>query len=301
MITIIVLLILAGVTVATLTGDNGLLQKATTAKQENEEAKELELIKLAVSSAQVAGEGTLTTDNLNNELKSNFGDNKLVTELSEGWIYKTNNNYKIDKSGNIEQYEILVPDKYKQLEYIESKGNQHIDTGVKLDYNSGVDFSAVCNEGSQGVFFSSGSYYKENVLFIRLEINNNIFSYYNGIQAGVWNYSENAILPMKYNISMRNRQLIVNNRIKYNEVALNSGECDSNCSIMACKGKYYFFKIYNDNELIRNFIPCYCVDSVTDANDNVCQSGTVGMYDIVEGKFYKNLTGAGNFIKGPEL
>ena len=45
-ITIIVLLILAGVTVATLTGDNGLLQKSTSAKQDNEDSKELELIKL---------------------------------------------------------------------------------------------------------------------------------------------------------------------------------------------------------------------------------------------------------------
>ena len=37
-ITIIVLLILAGVTIATLTGDNGLLQKASSAKQSNKEA-----------------------------------------------------------------------------------------------------------------------------------------------------------------------------------------------------------------------------------------------------------------------
>lgn len=71
-ITIIVLLILAGVTIATLTGDNGLLQKATTAKQDNEDSKELELIKLSVSAAQVAGKGTITTENLNNELKSNL-------------------------------------------------------------------------------------------------------------------------------------------------------------------------------------------------------------------------------------
>lgn len=54
-ITIIVLLILAGVTIVTITGDNGLLQKSKSLKQENEEAKELELIKLAVSAAQLTG------------------------------------------------------------------------------------------------------------------------------------------------------------------------------------------------------------------------------------------------------
>ena len=57
---------MAGVTIVTLTGDNGLLQKATTAKEANEEAKELELIKLAVSAAQVAGEGKLTKNNIEN-------------------------------------------------------------------------------------------------------------------------------------------------------------------------------------------------------------------------------------------
>ena len=50
-ITIIVLLILAGVTIATLTGDNGLLQKATMAKQKNEEGTAKEKVQLAWTSA----------------------------------------------------------------------------------------------------------------------------------------------------------------------------------------------------------------------------------------------------------
>ena len=88
-ITIIILLILAGVSIAILTDDNGLLKKAEIAKQENEEAKELELMKLAVSSAQAAGEGTLTTENLSNELKANLNDNNItIKEEANGWVYK---------------------------------------------------------------------------------------------------------------------------------------------------------------------------------------------------------------------
>ena len=122
-ITIIVLLILAGVTIATLTGDNSLLQKATTAKQENEQAKELELIKLAVSAAQVAGEGTITTENLNNELQANLNDtNTTATEIKGGWSYKS---YKIETNGNVYN---LLPEEYQQLAYIESTGAQWIDT-----------------------------------------------------------------------------------------------------------------------------------------------------------------------------
>ena len=43
-ITIIVLLILAGVTIATLTGDNGILTKAVTAKENTEKASTKERI-----------------------------------------------------------------------------------------------------------------------------------------------------------------------------------------------------------------------------------------------------------------
>ena len=46
-ITIIVLLILAGVTIATLLGDNGVLTKATEAKNEQADATVEEAIKLA--------------------------------------------------------------------------------------------------------------------------------------------------------------------------------------------------------------------------------------------------------------
>lgn len=51
-ITITVLLILAGVTVATLTGDNGLLQKAGQAKIASEQANLEEEVQLALIEGQ---------------------------------------------------------------------------------------------------------------------------------------------------------------------------------------------------------------------------------------------------------
>ena len=48
-ITIIVLLILAGVSIAMLTGENGILNKATTAVDESEKAEAEETLKLAVA------------------------------------------------------------------------------------------------------------------------------------------------------------------------------------------------------------------------------------------------------------
>ena len=45
-ITIVVLLILAGVTIATLTGDNGIITRANEAKEATEKAKQDELARL---------------------------------------------------------------------------------------------------------------------------------------------------------------------------------------------------------------------------------------------------------------
>ena len=50
---IIVLLILAGVTIATLTGENGILTRATEAKEKTQEGEDIENIKLAISESNI--------------------------------------------------------------------------------------------------------------------------------------------------------------------------------------------------------------------------------------------------------
>ena len=66
-ITIIVLLILAGVVITTLTGDNGILGKAKTAKTTNDEEKVKEQIKIAVMGSY-GKDGELNYDDLTKNL-----------------------------------------------------------------------------------------------------------------------------------------------------------------------------------------------------------------------------------------
>ena len=68
-ITIIVLLILAGVSLAMLTGNNGILTQAGKAKEKTAAAKTEELVRLSVSDALIAGNGTVNLDELNNGLE----------------------------------------------------------------------------------------------------------------------------------------------------------------------------------------------------------------------------------------
>ena len=72
-----------------------MLQKTTTAKEETEKAKELELIELAVGAAKIDGEGTITTENLNNELQAIFNNNKIVTgdEMTDYYMYEAGEKY----------------------------------------------------------------------------------------------------------------------------------------------------------------------------------------------------------------
>ena len=67
-ITIIVLLILAGVTIATLTGENGILTKAQEASEKTKQANAEEQVQLAVVGS-MGTDGILNLENLNKELE----------------------------------------------------------------------------------------------------------------------------------------------------------------------------------------------------------------------------------------
>ena len=79
-ITIIVLLILAGVSIAMLTGQNGILTQAQNAKNETEEAQDKEKISLAVSEAQIGNNGyqKLNTNNLQEAINNQFERRKVI-------------------------------------------------------------------------------------------------------------------------------------------------------------------------------------------------------------------------------
>lgn len=68
-ITIIVLLILAGVTIATLTGDNGILNQAGKAKDKTTEAESIERVQVEVAGS-FGNDGKIDVDELNENLKN---------------------------------------------------------------------------------------------------------------------------------------------------------------------------------------------------------------------------------------
>ena len=103
-ITIIVLLILAGVSIAMLTGENGILTQAQRTKEQTSIAEEKEQIALAYNAAIAKKQSTdITAKELDDELKANDagadatedGENIKVT------FEESKREYIIDKNGNI--------------------------------------------------------------------------------------------------------------------------------------------------------------------------------------------------------
>ena len=109
-ITIIVLLILAGVTIATLTGDNGILTKAGDAKTSTEIGDEKEKVELsAVGALAKDNGGEIKREYLNDELTSYIGTEGTDYTLSETapFVVKyldSGRSYVIDENGNVSEY-----------------------------------------------------------------------------------------------------------------------------------------------------------------------------------------------------
>jgi len=109
-VTIIVLLILAGISIAMLTGNNGILTQATNAEKETGIAKEKEIISLAVSDAQIKDDGYEKLNKTNLQEAINKYTENLDTKVMDNndgsftvLFNSTNRMYKIDNNGNISE------------------------------------------------------------------------------------------------------------------------------------------------------------------------------------------------------
>ncbi len=109
-ITIIVLLILAGVTIAMLTGENGILNKATGAVSDTEKATAEEAIKMEVYNNIATNEGTFdlttftsitTNSDYNYVVGTATGNKKDVTVTGKGKDSKSIGTWSVDDKGDI--------------------------------------------------------------------------------------------------------------------------------------------------------------------------------------------------------
>ena len=100
-ITIIILLILAAVTIAALSGDNGILSNAAKAKQETEKADILEQIRLDIYGEMADNNGTDPTEADIERIADNYGDISGSTFMMQKQIKQQK--YQLDSQYRIKQ------------------------------------------------------------------------------------------------------------------------------------------------------------------------------------------------------
>lgn len=250
-------------------------------------------------------------DNLTNfltdvatSIKAKTGDSSLIPasqfdtkiagittgKLSNEEYTKANNDLDNILSGN----ENALPNEYQEVEYIQLSGEQYIDTNYALwantnwkieykfdvnefyNYNNMIGSLETTNSNNEIWITSEGRYYfrftdvsrtllrilKLNTPYTIIHDNTgtNLLNYVNGELVKT---SNKANTSLNYKLGLGHRE-----------------------GAQFLKGKIYYAKFWNGNELVRNFVPCYR------KSDN-----EAGMYDTVNNVFYTN-QGTGNFIIG---
>ena len=171
--------------------------------------------------------------------------------------------------------------KFQYLDYLEGTGTQYIDTLVKANgqkYTITIDFQITENIWNTWLF---GDDILECGLWYGLYIGENGFSY----------LPHKSVLER--NKAYKTKEYSANK--SYWLFARNWGS-----SAYPAHVKIFSVEIYENDNLLREFIPCYAKTKVEDAYGRTCLSGTPGMYDTVEGKFYTN-QGTGEFLKGKNI
>ena len=116
-ITIIILLILAGITINAITGDNGIIGNAGQAKEETEIANEKEIIEKATVQAMGNNKyGNIEQSELQEQLDKETKEGKTevadVGDEFEVVFNESNRYYTVDKEGHVEGAYEIVEDKY---------------------------------------------------------------------------------------------------------------------------------------------------------------------------------------------
>ena len=181
-VTIIVLIILAGVSIAMLVGENGIITQAQRADELTTQAQQKEAIELAVASVQAQGTLELDKTKLEIALQSQLGDTTYtLTENGDGsfLLQIAERSYYIDSTGKVITEENMIAiGSAEQLKAFRDDVNSGNTYEGKYVYLTG-DITLDINEEWEpiGIFVDSGS-----------NVNTKAFK---GIFDGKWNKISN--------------------------------------------------------------------------------------------------------------
>lgn len=183
----------------------------------------------------------------------------------------------------------VLPNEYKQVEYIESTGTQWIDTLISANRIKEIDvkFNIKKTNDHQGIV--GGGYASTNNTFqvIYNYSANRINARWGEYTTGI-DYDENI-----HTVKLSQENVLIDDKVQGSGTAVNDnrtvilfarhtdnmGEGIQNYS----KCKIYYCKIYETNGTIHEYIPCFSTSN-----------NKPGLYDIINNAFYTNASTNGN-------
>ena len=179
---------------------------------------------------------------------------------------------------------------YTNLEYLESSGTQYIDTGFIPNQDTSIEVDGYTNS-NKSLYGTEKGINGTGVGPTGPTMGFYYFTDYTG------RYNSDIAVNVRHTFKQEKNKLYVDNNLihVFNETTSSSnypiflfGRSDStNGSLNDYgPGRIYSVKIWNDDKLVRNMIPC-----LRKSDDEV------GLYDLVNDIFYKN-QGTGEFTAG---
>lgn len=209
-----------------------------------------------------------------------------------------------------------LPMGYTEVEYIESNGNQYIDTGVKPTESTTINIKADTSGIAVGTYMFGSIYspssYGTNaptgtMNYFTLLINESEKAVRFGYGNSTWNvtvptvYAEGTISLSSSGDYYTHNYMGTRNTVERTAIKKNL-ENNPSIALFARKGNWNGFN-YFDNKSIYKLYSCNISTGSTVSREFIpCinEEGNVGLYDLKNSLFYGN-KGTGDFIAGPSV
>ena len=213
------------------------------------------------------------------------------------------------KSVNLIDYKIygnsvrksILPDEYQQVEYIETTGTQYIDSGVPLKSGLKIVVDWIYKDADSGNNYTGGHIgppgnrwligsQRQSYYFFAVGSGNSSTGFKYGNRDVIEAYWKNKGSYIKVN-GVTSKTVFdsytLSDEPNYT-FYMGAVNRDGNATLKP-KLTIYNWKFYQDDVLIRDFVPCYRISD-----------GEIGLYDLVNNGFYAN-NGTDVLLKGNNI
>ena len=282
-ITIIVLLILAGITIGTISNNNGVIMQSQETTQNAQRESIIEKIEADLYSEKVKTGKEQTKDDLKSIIEGNgYG---VINEDNDSFTSE-NGSYNI-KFNDVQGWKRS----YKEVGYLESTGTQYIDTGVQSRKNLKISITAKINEDLNSNNLSLFGGWSGNS-YAQLCTNSSTGGWIVQWATPFADYNTKDNYKHTHVLDLSERKYTIDD-ITYDITSNISSDSEGTIFICAVNNSgrvirrtsltLWECRIWSNNNIVRDFIP------VLDDNNIAC------LYDKVEGKYYYN-QGTGEFL-----